>query len=302
MGALDKYKWRCVMENFRPTFLYIKQHSITGKLYFGKTCKDPVTYMGSGLYWKDHITQHGKEHVITLWYCLFYDRDELNKFALKFSQDNNIVESQTWANLMDEDGIGGGGNGQKRGFRHSEESRKLMSEKRNMYLKGKPSPSLGTKLGPFSQERRLAHSQAIKKWKLDNPEKELARKQKAINARRETYSQNPELRLKHSQSGEKNGMFGVIRPEEWKKTHSEFMKEHNPMKGRTGSLSPNFGKPPYNKGKTIEELHGDKSDDVRRNISQAAKAREKITCPHCGKTGSISNMKRWHMENCKCRN
>lgn len=290
------------MENFRPTFLYIKQHSISGKLYFGKTCKDPETYLGSGLYWKDHISQHGKEHVITLWYCLFYDKDELNKFALKFSQDNNIVESQSWANLMDEDGIGGGGSGQKKGFKHSEESRKRMSEKRKSYNEKHVSTSLGKKLGPFTDERRVAHRQAIREWRRNNPEKDAARIQKSVETRRATYSQNPELRMQHSQPGEKNGMFGVSRPEEWKKTHSEFMKEHNPMKGRTGSLSPTYGKAPPNKGKTIEELHGDKSDEVRRNMSQAAKAREKITCPHCGKTGSISNMKRWHMENCKCRN
>lgn len=289
------------MENFRPTFLYIKQHSITGKLYFGKTCKDPETYLGSGLYWKDHIARHGQKYVTTLWYCLFYDKDDLNKFALKFSKDNNIVESQSWANLMDEDGIGGGGKGQKKGFKHSEESRKIISEKRKIYNERNGSASLGKKLGPFSDERKRAHIQAIRTWKQNNPEKDAERIRKSIKTRHETYSQNPELRLKHSQPGEKNGMYGSIRPTDWRETHSAFMKAHNPMKGKTGQLSPTFGKTPYNKGKTIEELHGDKSDEVRRNISQAAKSREKISCPHCGKTGSISNMKRWHMENCKCR-
>lgn len=43
---------------FRPTFLYIKQHTITGKLYFGKTSKNldkMLSYKGSGKYWLDHI-------------------------------------------------------------------------------------------------------------------------------------------------------------------------------------------------------------------------------------------------------
>ena len=36
---------------FSPTYLYIKQHSVTGKLYFGKTSKPypyVENYLGSG--------------------------------------------------------------------------------------------------------------------------------------------------------------------------------------------------------------------------------------------------------------
>lgn len=38
-------------------------------------------------------------------------------------------------------------------------------------------------------------------------------------------------------------------------------------------------------------------DDARRIISEANK--QKVTCPHCGKTGGIAIMKRWHFDNCK---
>lgn len=31
-----------------PTYLYVKQHTITGLKYFGKTIKDPYVYPGSG--------------------------------------------------------------------------------------------------------------------------------------------------------------------------------------------------------------------------------------------------------------
>ena len=88
---------------FKPTFLYIKQHTITGKLYFGKTCKKGVEkYLGSGSYWLKHINKYGKEHVKTLWYCLFYDEQECKDFAINFSKQNNIVESKQWANLVEE--------------------------------------------------------------------------------------------------------------------------------------------------------------------------------------------------------
>lgn len=68
---------------------------------------------------------HGREHVVTLWYCLFIDRDECIKFATNFSKINNIVESSGWANLMPENGIDGGGN---RGMISKVESREKISE------------------------------------------------------------------------------------------------------------------------------------------------------------------------------
>lgn len=94
--------------NFKPTYLYIKQHSITGLKYFGKTTRNPYKYNGSGTHWKRHIKKHGKEHVITLWYKLYNDIDELTNTALALSDMFDIVESDTWANLRLEDGLSGG--------------------------------------------------------------------------------------------------------------------------------------------------------------------------------------------------
>ena len=44
-------------------------------------------------------------------------------------------------------------------------------------------------------------------------------------------------------------------------------------------------KPAHNKGKKIPNM----------------KPREIVACPHCGKLGNISQMKRWHYDNCKSR-
>ena len=92
---------------FQPTFLYIKQHSVTGLLYFGKTTKDPVSYRGSGLHWSRHLKTHGAKDVDTLWFCLFLDRDSIVEFALAFSEKENIVESNLWANMQPENGLDG---------------------------------------------------------------------------------------------------------------------------------------------------------------------------------------------------
>jgi len=96
------------MSTFLPTYLYIKQHNITGLKYFGKTVKsDPVKYNGSGHYWKLHIKEHGRD-ISTVWYTLFTDELSLTEYALNFSMENNIAESADWANLKPENGLDGG--------------------------------------------------------------------------------------------------------------------------------------------------------------------------------------------------
>lgn len=93
----------------KPTYLYIKQHSLTGLKYFGKTTeKDPISYLGSGKYWKNHIKQHGKNYVDTIWLQLFTDEKELIEYASNFSKENDIVNSKEWANLKEENGLDGG--------------------------------------------------------------------------------------------------------------------------------------------------------------------------------------------------
>ena len=88
--------------------LYIKTHNITGLKYFGKTTKEDIEkYTGSGLYWTRHIKKHDYD-VTTEIYAQFEDEcDELIVCALKFSKDNNIVESKEWANMKVENGKDG---------------------------------------------------------------------------------------------------------------------------------------------------------------------------------------------------
>ena len=39
-----------------------------------------------------------------------------------------------------------------------------------------------------------------------------------------------------------------------------------------------------------------KSESAKQNMR---KPKQKVTCPHCNLEGGISQMKRWHFENCK---
>lgn len=89
-------------------YLYVKRHAITGLKYFGKTTKsDPCKYPGSGSYWKRHINKHGKEHIETIELWQFDNVEACSAFALEFSRTNEIIESDEWANLIEENGLDG---------------------------------------------------------------------------------------------------------------------------------------------------------------------------------------------------
>jgi len=92
---------------FKPTYLYIKTHNVTGLKYFGKTVGDPFRYKGSGVRWLNHLSVHGNK--VTTEIIGHYEvLEECNKAALEFSEKYNIVKSDEWANLIVEDGLMGG--------------------------------------------------------------------------------------------------------------------------------------------------------------------------------------------------
>ena len=118
---------------FKPTYLYIKTHKITGLKYFGKTVKqDPYKYKGSGKRWTNHIKVYG--YIVDTEVLGYYtNADECMNAAIEFSIRHNIVESSDWANLKIEDTKDGGA------YPQTEES----IRKRSKSLKGKPSPKKG---------------------------------------------------------------------------------------------------------------------------------------------------------------
>ena len=93
-------------KEFKPTWLYVKQHNQTGLKYFGKTvAKDPKKYKGSGIHWLNHLKKHGND-VSTIWCHLYSDKEEIFEEATAFSKSHCIVESRSWANHQMETGLG----------------------------------------------------------------------------------------------------------------------------------------------------------------------------------------------------
>lgn len=125
------------------------------KLYLGITIQDPEKYNGSGVRWKAHIRKHGTAHIETLWYCLFLDQESLSEFALNFSKQENIAESEDWLNLMYETGLHRKGTvgrivsdesklksrmtqlGRVGVFKHSEKTKQMMKDTRSGMNLGK---------------------------------------------------------------------------------------------------------------------------------------------------------------------
>jgi hypothetical protein len=97
-----------ILDRFQPTRLAIKE--LNGIKYFCKSItEDIVSYPGSGKVWKYRIKKYGKQNIKTLWVSdWYYDPYEIQRIALGFSEENQVVESDEWANMKPEDGLDGG--------------------------------------------------------------------------------------------------------------------------------------------------------------------------------------------------
>ena len=139
-------------------YLYIKQHADTGLKYFGRTtCVDPLKYKGSGTYWKSHLKKHGDNvNTIKLWG--FDSMDECSKFASEFSNENNIVKSNQWANLTNEDGFMGAVRGDCN--RLSAEARNAISQRMKV---NNPMKRLRTNKGSFKKGHSVKWTDVMKK-------------------------------------------------------------------------------------------------------------------------------------------
>lgn len=175
--------------HFKPTYLYIKQHSVTGKLYFGKTYRHNVEkYTGSGIHWGRHISIHGRDKVVTLWYCLFTDIDLLVETALKMSEIMDITKSVDWLNFKPESGLDGGSfkgfNGWL-GKTHTDEHK----EKLRLLYTGKPRSAESKKkmAESWTEYRKTAHRATMAIPERKSLQQIIARRMGEANAMPKEY-------------------------------------------------------------------------------------------------------------------
>jgi len=175
--------------------LYIKTHNQTGLKYFGKTKQDdPYGYYGSGTYWRNHLKKYGND-ISTEILAEFEDEcEELIITAINFSRENNIVESDNWANLIEENGLDGVGPNVTDDFRR--------------------------KVGKYSKDKAVYIDENGDKIKIDVQEA----KERGLIAESKGRKYSDEINKKKGSVGIKNGMYG--------KTHSDEAKQKQGLKSK----------------------------------------------------------------------
>jgi hypothetical protein len=138
--------------SFAPTALLVMTHNVTGLKYFCKTSKlkNMHWYKGSGVYWKKHMKSNGRD-ITSGVLGVYFDKDRCVAAALKFSEENDIVNSKEWANFIPENGLDGAGSGKlnhrygkphpNKGGTRPDMVGRLVGALNGMY--GKPSPMRG---------------------------------------------------------------------------------------------------------------------------------------------------------------
>ena len=162
-------------------YLYVKTHSKTGKKYLGKTTKDPYTYLGSGVDWKAHIKEHGKEHITEI-IRVCQSNQELHEWGRYYSNLWNVSKSVEWANRIPETGGGANHtNERKELFRQQQLGKKKSprtkehTENQAATLRGRPNPKTAAGLrrwhdsNPDRSSTINKQSNSVKQWYIDNP-------------------------------------------------------------------------------------------------------------------------------------
>lgn len=251
-------------------YLYKKTHRKTGLKYLGKTsARNPHTYPGSGVYWRNHLDKHGYDYdTEILKEC--QNNQEVAEWGQYYSKLWNVVESDEWANLTEESGAGG-----NNGVVWTEEMRRANSERHKGQLslnKGKTYEEL------YGPEKAAAKVQKFK---------ETFKKKSELKPPKEKLKRLPHSRNRAGISYEE--LYGPKKAEEIRsKQRGKLAGEKNPRYGKPGTFT---GR------KHSEETLA----KMRKPQGPQKNPRQILTCPHCRNASDASNAKRWHFDNCKSK-
>lgn len=150
-----------------------------------------------------------------------------------------------------------------------------------------------------SQETRNKLSVMFKGVKKPNSmsEEEIKAKRALRYKKNYEHSLSPELLLIMSSmsKNEKIAYRAKLDPERSKRMQGE----RNPMYGKRRTDEEKQKISEKTKGKNNPYYGKRHSEEALEKMRTAHANRPRIICPHCSKTGIVSNMKRWHFDNCK---
>lgn len=119
-------------------FIYITTCTINNKKYIGqrKYSRGWKGYLGSGVAFENAVKKYGKENFKREIICEADSAEELNRLEYELSVKYDVVNSDDWYNLCY------GGNA-THGYKFSDESKKIMSEKKKGLYDGDKNPMYG---------------------------------------------------------------------------------------------------------------------------------------------------------------
>ena len=269
-----------------PTYLYIKQHSVTGLKYLGKTTKsNPYKYLGSGKHWIRHINKHGKEFVETIWLSEPYIDTSITEVALLISEHWDIVNSKEWANLISENGINGGDNPASR-TKAAKEKRILKTANPFSFLKEEILIT-GFNLNQYCKLNNLnqAAMHGVVSGRLSRHKDYSSSNPEHI----EYWKEESPKRKKEGGRKQSEALKGKPKSE----SHKQNMKCHDNNKIQVEC-------PHCNKVGQLATMKGNHIPYCKLNPNK--KEKPLITCIICGHTAIGSpNFYRYHNDNCRCQ-
>ena len=191
------------------------------------------------------------------------------------------------------------------GRKHSEESKKKIGEKSKLkeFKKGPENPNWGKKLKMTEDGTRRKKEASVARW-ADPEYKEM------MKAKRRAFLETPEGKaLLQKQSDSRRGvkrdpaiMEKCAAAKRGKKEHEIYspeaiLKRKEGIKNRVIS---DEAKEKIRQG-ALKGCKMPKSDDWKKQMSERMSGikRQTYVCVHCGKETVLSNINRWHNDNCK---
>ena len=236
-------------------FIYITTNMINGMKYLGQKSFDDNNkwrnYLGSGKALKNAIRKYGKQNFDRNIICFCYSPEELNEAEYALSVFLNVVEDRNWYNLCY-------GGEVPIGYVATDEARSKMSEAQKARWTDELRRELGEKMSgecnPF-----------YGKHHTEDTRKVLSEQHTGMKASDDARTKMSQSQTERFKDPVERAKCGWEHTEEQKKEHSERMSgEGHPMFGKHHSEETK---------KKISEARQNLSDESRRKISIAAKAR-----------------------------
>jgi group I intron endonuclease len=140
-------------------FIYITTCLVNNKKYLGqrKYSRGWKDYIGSGVAFQKAVEKYGKENFRREIICEAETAEELNKLEYELSQQYDVVNSEEWYNLCY-------GGYSTNGFKFSEDSKRVMSEKKKGLYDGNKNPMYGVHRKLTEEHKRKISLNAKNQW------------------------------------------------------------------------------------------------------------------------------------------